>query len=97
MAPLLFRLGDFMQDMQEYQSAWNEILRAVDYMIEQKLRGNGTANYNGIVQAANSDGTYNVQFNGEVKALKSYGSTPSVNDMVKVFVPQNNYNLAYFI
>ena len=86
-----------MQENQEYNSAWNEVLRAIDYMIEQRLNGAGTANYNGVVQSVNTDGTYNIQFNGEVKALKSYGSAPSVNDMVKVFVPQNNYNLAYFI
>lgn len=86
-----------MAETQEFNAAMNEILQAIDYMIDKKLRETGTANYNGVVQAVNSDGTYSVRFNGEVKSLKPYKTTASVNDIVKVFVPQNNYNLAYFI
>lgn len=80
----------------DYEKAANEIIRSFDYMV--KLLQKATLNYDGFIISSNIDGTWNVRYNGEVHAIPSYGSIrPAVNMMVKVFVPQGNQNLAYFI
>lgn len=53
--------------------------------------------YDGIVLSSNNNGKWNVKYNGEIHALKGYGTAiPNVNTVVKVIVPQGNQALAWF-
>ena len=54
--------------------------------------------YDGVIVSNNGDGRWNIRYNGEVHPVRSYGNAnPSVDQMVKVFVPQGNQNLAWFL
>ena len=54
--------------------------------------------YDGVIVSNNGDGRWNIRYNGEVHSVRSYGNAnPTVDQMVKVFVPQGNQNLAWFI
>lgn len=77
--------------------AVDQIIKSVQVMI-QKVRKESTKIYNGIVVSNNGDGRWNIRYNGEVHAVRLYGETPPMIDStVKVFVPQGNQNLAWFI
>lgn len=54
--------------------------------------------YEGIIVSNNNDGRWNIRYNGEVHPVRSYGNaSPAVDQMVKVFVPQGNQSLAWFL
>lgn len=79
-----------------FSQALIEILKSTDYMINQSIKET-TKIYDGLIVSANADGTYNIRFNNETKAVKKYGGgTPQAGQMVKVYVPQGNFNLSYF-
>lgn len=83
--------------MSDYQKAIQEILKGVRYIVNQAM-SNTTKCYNGIILSQASDGKWNVKFNGETHELKPYGSIiPSIGSVVKVFIPQNNMSLAFFM
>ncbi len=49
--------------------------------------------YDGRIVAVNSDGTYNVVINNVTyENLKTKGGTCTVNEIVDVLAPQNNFN-----
>lgn len=81
----------------DYKSTLDEVIRGVGYMITTWMEANSTKVYTGLVISSNTDGTWNVQYNGETHSMSSYGAIqPAVNMMVKVVVPQGNQNLAFF-
>ena len=87
-----------MSQNNDFQEALTELYRSIDYMVDQKIKQNSTLCYSGVVSAQNSDGTWQVSYNGKSHAVSQYGSnTPTVGSMVKVFIPQGNQNLAFFI
>lgn len=52
--------------------------------------------YNGKISSVNTNGTYNVTINGvEYTNIKTMGGTCSLNELVKIRIPQNNYNNMY--
>lgn len=66
-------------------------------MIKSWCDENSTKIYDGLIVSSNTDGTWNIKYNGETHAMKPYGSIePTTNLMVKVVVPQGNQNLAFF-
>lgn len=80
-----------------YNSCINKILQSVNYMIENALKKT-TKCYNGIIVANNNNNTWAVQYNGETHNIAQYGNnTINVGDVVKVFIPQGNQSLAFFI
>lgn len=81
-----------------YQKAIDEMLKGINFRIEAVAKKYGTQNYDGFIVGQNGD-KWEVRFNGEAHTIPQYGniSTPSVGKTVKVFVPQGNMNLAYFI
>ena len=86
-----------MENLQNMQSAINEMIKSIRHMIEQAMKGT-TQCYNGIVTVVNADGTYQVQLNGQVANLSVYGNyTPTVNEIVKVLVPQGNMSVAFIL
>lgn len=83
--------------MNLFDIAINEILKTVDYMINKKINQT-TKIYTGIILSNNNDGKWNIQYNGEIHSIAPYGNTvPTVGTMVKVFIPQGNQALAFFI
>ena len=79
------------------QAAIKEMLKSFAYLLDEALKKT-TKTYEGIVLSATSDSRkWNVKYNNEIHAVKIYGQgTPTVNMMVKVFVPQGNQALAWF-
>lgn len=81
----------------DYQSAVQEILKGVAYLLAESAKRN-TQCYDGIIIGDNGNGKWNVQYNGETHSLKPYGSiVPSIGKMVKVIIPQGNTSVAFFI
>lgn len=77
--------------------ALDEVLKSVDYMIKSAL-SKTTKIYDGLIISNNNDGRWNIQYNGEVHAVKPYGSiTPAVGNLVKVFIPQGNQAISFFM
>ena len=81
----------------ENQAVIKEMLKSFGFLM--KIFSNQTTKiYDGLIIGENSNGSWNVRYNGEVHALTAYGTiAPTVGKMVKVFIPQGNQNLAYFM
>lgn len=76
----------------------NEILDAMEIMINKRISDVVNDIANGIVTAVNSDGTYQVKFRDKSFPLKLIGGNiPNINSVVKVFVPKNNMSQAFII
>lgn len=83
--------------MSNYQSAVRELIKSIQYMVKEAL-SNTTKCYSGIVKSEANGNKWNIQFNGETHAILKYGDIqPKTGMVVKVFVPQNNMSLAFFI
>ena len=86
--------------MQEYnyKDALSQIIRGVKYIIQTSLNS-VTKNYNGVlIKPSIKEGYYIVEFNGEKHDIPQYGTgSVETGKIVKVFVPENNMSLAYFI
>lgn len=79
-----------------FKEAVNQIARSVEYMLDQKEM-NGTKIYSGLIVSLN-DNIASIKINGKNFTIEQYGNfVHSVNDVVKVFVPQGNMNLAFFM
>lgn len=84
--------NDIIQDL-----AMEEMIRSIQYMIKNFLK-NSTQIYDGIVISAAQNNKWNIQYNGEVHAVKLYGTnSPTTGDKVKVFIPQGNQSVAFFM
>lgn len=78
------------------QAVIKEMLKSFAYLLDEAKKSY-TQCYDGIIISNNND-KWNVQYNGEVHALKSYGSiVPTVGQRVKVIIPQGNTSVAFFI
>ena len=80
------------------KEAIEQIIRGMTYMVNEIVKQNSTRVYDGLIVSNNNDGRWNVQYNGEVHPVKPYGSiSPQVGTVVKVFIPQGNQALSWFI
>lgn len=78
------------------QDAIKQLVRGMKYIVHQIVDKSSTQVYDGVVLSEATNGKWNVQYNGKSHAIKPYKITPTINTMVKVFVPQGNQNLAFF-
>ena len=86
-----------MNDHSMQNGAIEELLKSVKFMIQSALK-HTTCIYDGIIVSNNNDGRWNIQYNGEIHAVKPYGTNiPTVGSMVKVIIPQGNQAIAFFI
>ena len=86
-----------MDEQISMDNALSEMLKSISYMVQQSLRQT-TQIFSGRITADNGDGTWNIQYNGETHPIRPYGNiTPSVNQYVKVFIPQGNQALSFFM
>lgn len=80
----------------EYKRAVDSMLQGFEYMVNNSAK-NTTQIYNGLIINI-IDNSYTVRVNGNDYLIPLYGSfTHNINDVVKVFIPQGNMNLAFFI
>ena len=81
----------------DWQGAIYENDKGISKKRENKKKKTTKSN-NGKVLSKNADGSYNVKYNGQTHAIMPYKMTDSETGIiVKVFVPQGNQNLAFFI
>lgn len=81
---------------QIYNEAVKALANSMQYMISQALKDN-TQIYNGVI-ASVSSGNYTITVNGQNYIIKQYGNIEhAVGDFVKVFIPQGNMNIAFFM
>ena len=74
----------------------NEILDAIEIIVDKKIREQATQIYSGICKNVNGDSC--VMFiNGKNNTVQFYGSTPIVGAIYKVFVPYGNMSSAFAI
>lgn len=79
------------------QEAIEQILKSCQYLIDEASK-NTVKIYDGFVLSQAQNNKWNVMYNNETHAIKLFGSTaPQLNTMVKVFVPQGNQALAWFL
>lgn len=76
----------------------NEILDAIEIIIDKKMKDYATKIYSGI--CAEYDGvssTCNMKINGKVNKVKFYGNSPVVGQEYRVFIPDGNMSFAFII
>lgn len=74
----------------------NEILDAIEIIVDKKIREQATQIYSGICKNVNGDSC--VMFiNGKNNTVQFYGPTPIVGAIYKVFVPYGNMSSAFAI
>lgn len=80
-----------------YSSEQKELLDAIQVMIDSAMEKIPVIT-SGVVIALVSDNIYTVNVNGKTYDLPHYGaSAVNINTTVKVFVPYNNFSIAWFL
>lgn len=80
------------------QAAIKEMLKSFAYLLDEAMKKT-TKIYDGVVVSTTTiPNKWNIKYNNEVHAVKLYGGgDPSINSIVKVFIPQGNQSLAWFM
>ena len=74
----------------------NEILDAIEIIVDKKIRENTAQIYPGICKSI-SGNTCVMSVNGKNNTVQFYGSTPAVGSIYRVFVPDGNMSMAFII
>lgn len=78
------------------QEAVQAMLEGFNLLLKEAIN-NTTKIYDGFVVGQNGT-NWNVRYNGQVHSIKQYGDNQvKVGKIVKVFIPQGNANLTFFI
>jgi hypothetical protein len=78
------------------QEAVQVMLEGFNLLLKEAIN-NTTKIYDGFVIGQNGT-NWNVRYNGQVHSIKQYGDNQvKVGKIVKVFIPQGNANLTFFI
>lgn len=81
--------------MDANKEASQALMRGVKYLVEQSSQDT-TKIYNGVVVSITNG--YTIRVNGNNYNMDMYGGGDvAINSVVKVFVPQGNMNLAFFM
>lgn len=84
--------------LNESDKAINELLEGISYLIDKALSKRGTQIYTGRLISQVDNSTWNVMYNGREYPVKYYGKdTLTENQIVKIFVPQGNQSIAFFM
>lgn len=73
-----------------------EILDAIEILVDKKIREHTTQIHSGVCISVD-DGLCVVAVNGKNNKVQWYGSTPTVNAVYRVFVPNVNMSAAFII
>ena len=74
----------------------NEILDAIEIIVDAKIRENTAQIYPGVCKGI-SGNTCVMSINGRNNTVQFYGSTPTVGSTYRVFVPNGNMSMAFII
>ena len=74
----------------------NEILDAIEIIVDKKIRENTAQIYPGICKSIIGN-TCVMSVNGKNNTVQLYGSTPAVGSSYRVFVPNGNMSMAFII
>ena len=74
----------------------NEILDAIEIVINKKIRENTAQIYSGVCKSVNSNSCV-MSINGKNNTVQFYGSAPNVGAIYRVFVPNGNMSTAFII
>ena len=74
----------------------NEILDAIEIIVDKKIRENTVQIYPGVCKSV-SGNTCVMSINGRDNTVQFYGSTPTVGTIYRVFVPNGNMSMAFII
>lgn len=74
----------------------NEILDAIEIIVDKKIRENTTQIHSGVCVSA-SGNTCVMTINGKNNTVQWYGSTPTIGAIYRVFVPNGNMSMAFII
>ena len=72
-----------------------EFLNVIEILIDKRMQNTAQIYTGRIVSSSGSKCVVNI--NGRNQTVQVYGSTPTVNSMCRVFVPQNNMSMAFII
>ena len=74
----------------------NELLDAIEIIVDKKIRENTAQIYPGICKSINGN-TCVMSINGTNNTVQFYGSTPAVGSISRVSVPDGNMSMAFII
>lgn len=74
----------------------NELLDAIEIIVDKKVRENTAQIYLGICKSV-SGGSCVMSINGKDNTVQFYGSAPTVGAIYRVFVPNSNMSTAFII
>ena len=74
----------------------NEILDAIEIIVDKKIRENTAQIYPGVSKSINGN-TCVMSDNGKNNPVQFYCSTPAVGSIYRVFVPNGNMSTAFII
>lgn len=78
------------------QEAVQAMLEGFNLLLKEAIN-NTTKIYDGFVVGQNGT-NWNVRYNGQVHSIKQYGDNQvKTGKIVKVFIPQGNANLTFFM
>ena len=74
----------------------NEILDAIEIIVDKKIKEQTTQIYPGICKSVNGNSCV-MSINGKDNTVQFYGSAPNVGAIYRVFVPYGNMSMAFII
>ena len=74
----------------------NEILDAIEIIVDKKIRENTAQIYLGICKSVSGNSCV-MSINGKDNTIQFYGSIPTVGTIYRVFVPDGNMSMAFAI
>ena len=74
----------------------NELLDAIEIIVDKKVRENTTQIYLGICKSVSGSSCV-MSINGKDNTIQFYGSIPTVGAIYRVFVPDGNMSMAFII
>ena len=74
----------------------NEILDAIEIIVDKKTKEQTTQIYPGICKSVSGNSCV-MSINGKDNTVQFYGSTPTVGSIYRVFVPNGNMSMAFII
>ena len=76
--------------------AVNEILDAIEIIVDKKVRDISAQIYPGVCKSVSGNSCV-MSINGRNNTVQFYGSTPIVGSIYRVFVPNGNMSMAFII
>lgn len=74
----------------------NEILDAIEIIVDKKIRDNTAQIYRGVCKGVTTT-TCTLTINGKDNTVKYYGGTPTVGAVYQIFVPSGDMSMAFVI